>query len=766
MRRALSWLVLVAAGLLLAACANPTAGSGSTTATSQVLAPNQVQAIADAGVPLIRPADGRIRGYGFAAVVTGVGTGHQAGGPGVAATVVASGGHHLVVFALGLTTFSTPDPVGDGTSPVFTADLLISGGHVDFDTTDLVAGGRATYVASVPDGSEAVDLELTAAGLTQSFSLTSLHRVGVQPAALYRDPNQSWLTVPVNQTQSIPATVPADGFTSQETLGITSLTLTDFQPGDPTVHPADPNQAYLAIAGTDTSDPNPPAGYPSGSHFVGNFSALPGADLTLTLPDGQSSTATHVGSSSSGLLDGTYYFTVPSDLTSAALSIAPGSQLGAEYQVFTGNPATVDFSKPAAFTLDLPPVPTPSGATVPANASSGGGAAPTPTGNGSSNFEVALLLMAGGFGFVIVVSAAAILKRRRKLGRGRGRPSPGQPPFRPLRPIAAAPVVLALPAGPPSGPVEIPGGVDPADDGLADDALDQPGAASAAAFGVAPASSNGAWTSVVPPPSGTVGGSAVADSSITPGGSPAGLVEVLVLGPVEVTGWRVRPRRKVVTALLCYLCLHPGRPITSDRLLTALWPLESARPEASRASLHTYASELRRSLPEGCLPDAGTTDGYLLTGGVATDWATFTSLVDEAKDADPASSALVLDRALSLVRGVPFDGATSELFEWTTVEHHTAAIEVAVAECAHWLVSLRLATGDGPGAEEAARRGLVGVPDSAVLHADLIRAATICGDPAGIRRAWKGARRMLGEDGVARLVSELERPTSVHQPAS
>jgi hypothetical protein len=240
---------------------------------------------------------------------------------------------------------------------------------------------------------------------------------------------------------------------------------------------------------------------------------------------------------------------------------------------------------------------------------------------------------------------------------------------------------------------------------------------------------------------------------------------VLVLGPVEVSGWRVRPRRKVVTALLCYLCLHPGRPVSGDRLLSALWPLESTRPEASRASLHTYASELRRSLPEGCLPDAGTTDGYLLTGQVATDWATFTALVDEADDGDPAACAPALDRALTLVRGVPFDGATSELFEWTTTEHHTAAIEVAVTECAHRLVGLRLADGDGPGAVRAAGRGLVGVPDSAVLHADLIRAATVLGDPAGIRRAWKGARRTLGEDGVARLAAELEAPVSVHQPA-
>ena len=243
-------------------------------------------------------------------------------------------------------------------------------------------------------------------------------------------------------------------------------------------------------------------------------------------------------------------------------------------------------------------------------------------------------------------------------------------------------------------------------------------------------------------------------------------VEVLMLGPIDVVGWRVRPRRKVVTALLCYLCLHSSRPVSGDRLLTALWPLESGRPEANRASLHTYASELRRSLPDGCLPDAGTTDGYLLAAGVASDWATFTSLTEEADSVESEAAVVLLGQALSLVRGVPFEGATSELFEWATTGHHIAAMEAAVADCAHRLGVLRLAAGDGTGAEDAALRGLVGVPDSALLHADLIRAATVNGDPAGLRRAWRGARQSLGEEAVARLVEELGNSAPLHQRTS
>jgi len=243
-----------------------------------------------------------------------------------------------------------------------------------------------------------------------------------------------------------------------------------------------------------------------------------------------------------------------------------------------------------------------------------------------------------------------------------------------------------------------------------------------------------------------------------------GAVEVLVLGPVEVVGWKRRPRRKVVTALLCYLSLHPGRPVSGGQLLAALWPLSSERQEASRASLHTYASELRRSLPDGILPDAGTTDGYLLATGVTSDWSTFVELCDRADDAEPAAAASLRADALSLVRGTPFEGATTDSFEWATTEHHMASMEVAIARCAHQLSTGHLDAGDPAGAEEAARRGLVGVPDSALLHADLVRAAVAGGDPAGIRRAWKSTRRTLGDDGVALLADEFGLTEPAHRP--
>lgn len=90
------------AGVLLAACAVPGAGSGSARGVAakgiQVLPADQVQALTDPGVALTSPSDGRLRGYGFSAVVTGVASTHQAGGPGPSSTYVAPPGSHLVVF--------------------------------------------------------------------------------------------------------------------------------------------------------------------------------------------------------------------------------------------------------------------------------------------------------------------------------------------------------------------------------------------------------------------------------------------------------------------------------------------------------------------------------------------------------------------------------------------------------------------------------------------------------------------------------------------
>jgi hypothetical protein len=335
----------------------PSAHVAAATVSARIVPIDQVVSLRDPGVALTRPVDGRLRGYGFSAQVAGVAAVDSAGP--TSAPVFAGPRRHLVVFSLDLTTYPAPAGLGDGTTaPPLSADVTFGGGYLPIGTLQLAADRQGTYAVSVPDRGGDVDLQMTAANFTSSFSLTTLHRVGTQPAVLYRDPVQSSLSVRVDQSVAVPVDVPDQQFTGEEILGVESATLTEFEPGDPSVHPSDPNDAYLAIAGTDEEDPDPQPGSEElpGEHFVDGFSALAPSALTLTLPGGQTAPAGQSGTTSDGLLSGTYYFVVPADLTSAALSVAPGTVGGVVYFEATGVDDNIMFPQPAVFTLAFPPL--------------------------------------------------------------------------------------------------------------------------------------------------------------------------------------------------------------------------------------------------------------------------------------------------------------------------------------------------------------------------------------------------------------------------
>ncbi len=593
----------------------PQSPLGPTTLSSERLVPvDQVILLSDPGVALIRPSDGRLRGYGFSAVITGVAAVDSVG---TNSTAMSAGLHrHLVVFSLALTQYFAPAALGDGTAPSLTANVAFDGGYLPIDVDKLRANGQATYVVSVPNRRSEIDLEMTAANFTSSFSLTALHRVGEQPAVLYRDPTQPNLTVNVGQNVPVPVEAPTNAFSSEEILGVKSAILTDFEPGDPSVQPSNPNEAYLAIVGSDTADPDPPPGYLPGAHFVDGFSAVAPSALTLTLPDGVTAAGAHSGPSADGLLSGTYYFVVPADTTSASLSVAPGTVSGVVYDNFTGLTDSITFPQPATFTMSLPPVPSApivstSTSTLPVvdnNPASAVVRGAVPTAGADWLDAVEAAGAAGILGAVILVS-----RRRSRHRRSGAKSAPA--PYRPLVPLGvgahveAASVlrsspVFALPPGPRTAPRE------PRMHGYRSPKISPP----------------------TPPGSTTEAPLLRVTQDDARHGSPrtngaSRTIELLILGPVEVRGWRRRPRRRIVTALLCYLALHPERPVSGDQILSALWPLGSIRKEATRASLHTYVSDLRRALPDGMVPDAASADGYTLTRGIPTDWGTFVALL-------------------------------------------------------------------------------------------------------------------------------------------
>jgi DNA-binding SARP family transcriptional activator len=58
-------------------------------------------------------------------------------------------------------------------------------------------------------------------------------------------------------------------------------------------------------------------------------------------------------------------------------------------------------------------------------------------------------------------------------------------------------------------------------------------------------------------------------------------------------------------ALLALLALHANRPVSSDRLLDALW--EGEPPATAQKVLQGYVSQLRRALPADAIVTRGST---------------------------------------------------------------------------------------------------------------------------------------------------------------
>lgn len=213
-------------------------------------------------------------------------------------------------------------------------------------------------------------------------------------------------------------------------------------------------------------------------------------------------------------------------------------------------------------------------------------------------------------------------------------------------------------------------------------------------------------------------------------------VELLVLGPIEASGWVVPPDRPVVVELACFLALHRHRAIHGEELRAALRPDGSG--EVSATTLRSYVSFLRRALPPGLLPSASG-GGYGLSQEVVTDWEHFVVL------AGPGAGVDELRDALALVRGRPFAGVPAGTYQWAFAELLVSEMEAAVADAARRLAEVSLADDDVGLAAWATRQGLAGAPsDFGVWRLHLNVAARE--SPAALERARRDAVAALGPD--------------------
>jgi hypothetical protein len=692
--------------------------------STPVIDPGAVAVLSDPGVQLTAPGDGRLRGDGIALVITGgaltdhAGQGNQA--------VSAGPDHHLIVFGLRqiLQTPVTPTPVGANppTAPTPNLALVVAGQRRNIDLNALSSSNQAYFVASVPAGAGDVDLELSAAGYSQHFNLMTLSRPGPDPTVLYRDPDNPAIAATDTSAVGVAATVvPNDGNTYQIMVSGGTVTLGWFAPDPAMDTPASTNQAFLTVS----ADAEPTATRFK-EHSVIVASAVPATKVHLVLADGTRLDATHTGDTTA-LVSGTYYFTVPADIAAATLSVDAYTAPGSEFLVASGMPATIAVS---AFTIPLPLTPPPAPRpTTPAtvlkliaggtatDTSPGGSQAGTKKGSSSQAplWLVLILLAIAG-----AVAWTALRRRRTKTPQEVGDTQPQE------WPPSAVPAGVARRA-----PAEQ-NGSDPARSPVARTATM---ASTVTAPPSAPAPPSRPERLPFGPPDRPAPTPDPAPVSPLP---PAGLApdpvptarrEILLLGPLETSGFAAGALRPKEMEILIFLALNADRAFTNDEIRNTIASPDD--DEANPKSIRTYLSRIRNVIGVEFLPDA--VGGRYRVNGVGTDVARLQTILRQAAGAKDNDVAVAhLTEALRLVRGVVFVDCD---FRWNHLR--VTNLQRDIVNAADRLARLARERRHPALVIWAAEQGLAAItqPDDRLAAHQLI--ARSAEGPAALAQAWQ-----------------------------
>ncbi|GII75495.1 hypothetical protein Sru01_04770 [Sphaerisporangium rufum] len=217
-------------------------------------------------------------------------------------------------------------------------------------------------------------------------------------------------------------------------------------------------------------------------------------------------------------------------------------------------------------------------------------------------------------------------------------------------------------------------------------------------------------------------------------------VTVRVLGPIEVGPLPPleEGRAELAAEMLVYLATHPAgvHPVVLGGIL---WP-RGVQPVVRDATIARVADWLGTdSQGRPNLFTDGT--GRLRLGPeVRSDWQLFRELVRRSHH-DPGARAVLLDKALGLVRGPLLSPRPRGRYAWLAADDLEYEVTACVADAAHRLCEVRLAHGDPESAVAAVRAGLLLAADDEGLWRDLLRAAHATGDPLQLGAVVDGLRR-------------------------
>src|SRR5438093_742066 len=142
-------------------------------------------------------------------------------------------------------------------------------------------------------------------------------------------------------------------------------------------------------------------------------------------------------------------------------------------------------------------------------------------------------------------------------------------------------------------------------------------------------------------------------------------VEFRILGPLEVwhEGRQAQIEGAKERALLAFLLLHAGEPVSVDRLIDELWG--DSPPATARKSVQVRVAGLRRAIRGDVLLTLG--DAYLVQlEPTQLDLHRFEQLLSDGSHAlaagDPSAALMTVHEALALWRGPPLVDFTYESF--------------------------------------------------------------------------------------------------------
>ena len=214
-----------------------------------------------------------------------------------------------------------------------------------------------------------------------------------------------------------------------------------------------------------------------------------------------------------------------------------------------------------------------------------------------------------------------------------------------------------------------------------------------------------------------------------------------ILGPLEVwdRGGPVELRRQKPRALLAFLVLHAGEPVSSDALIEALWG--ESPPRTARAALQNYVAQLRRALGPGIVDSSA--GGYVLEAvSDQIDLGRFERLAAEGRNADGDERVEKLREALDLWRGPPLADLLFEPFAASEAarlgELRTTALED--------LIDAELARGSGPDLVVELEELIAEHPFRERLRGQLMLALYRSGRQAEALEAYQETRRTLVDE--------------------